>query len=284
MSIEALPEAGTMPRLVPIRADDASDAAPVYLCPHVPKCAGSTVIDHMRALPDGRFAMMEKPERRAFDQGAAPMLATLSRARFLTGHYLPHAVARLFEGRPVREIALLRDPVGYFRSFYRFYRRQTRRRDRAEAMDFAFWYRCQRRNPVSHFLLSRYWRVGVLRELLMSEDQAFDLLSERLERFWFVGSYRHCDRLLASLSLAFDLPAEVEDRNVSSDAFTLPAPLEDRIRRENRLDQALYEAFADRLWQGGPVGSRPAALPPWPHKALSEARLCLARIERHLRT
>lgn len=253
-------------------------SAAVYFLPHVPKCAGSTIINHMRFCREKVFVVTEKSERRSLGLNRMPM----EKARFLTGHYLPRAAAQAFGGREIREIVLLRDPVSYFQSLYSFYVTTSPRRHRATTMDFDLWYRCQRKNPVSHALLSRYFRVAGISELLMSQRQTLDFLSLYFDCFWFVGSYRYCNLLLGSLSQEFGIDQEIEERNVGQKNFLLSGDNQNRILADNRLDQALYEAWAERLWRRDDVGRNGAMLPSWSQKIGSEISVCLARIQRHL--
>ncbi|MDH7794243.1 MULTISPECIES: sulfotransferase family 2 domain-containing protein [unclassified Beijerinckia] len=254
-------------------------SAAVYFLPHVPKCAGSTIINHMRLHRDQVVIITEKSQRHSVDISER---STLENVRFFAGHYLPRTAVKIFLGQEIREIGLLRDPVGYFQSLYAFNIRTSARRDRAMTMDFDFWYRCHRKNPISHFLLSRYFRMPAVQELLMSQNQTLDFLSRQLDRFWFVGSYRHCNLLLDALSEEFQIGHAVEDKNVSRDNFVLSRRRRDMIRDDNRLDQALYEIWADRCWRGGNVARSAVGLSSWNRKMVDEASVCVARIERHL--
>jgi len=249
----------------------------VYFFPHTPKCAGSTISSHMGALQDDVVVLTGK----AWPGEARSRMQDIRRARFLTGHYLPRSASTLFEGHEIREIALLRDPASYFQSLYQFYLRSSVRRHRAKTIGFDLWYRCQRKNPVSHFFLSRYFRISPVREMGMTHRQVLDFLSEHFDRFWFVGSYHHCGLLLDDLSREFGLSNAVESRNVSRNSIPLPDHYRNRILQENRLDQALYDIWADRLWRGGHVNVREPALPSWSRKMRDEASVCMARIERH---
>jgi hypothetical protein len=256
-----------------------SSRSVVYFFPHTPKCAGSTILKHMQVLQDDVIVVTKKPRPAEIiiRKGNAPR-----RPQFLTGHYLPQSASNLFEGQEIREIALLRDPVSYYQSLYQFYLRSSVRRHRARTIDFDLWYRCQRKNPISHFFLSRYFRILPVREILMTQRQTLDFLSEQFDRFWFVGSYRHCDLLLDDLSSEFGLSNVIESRNVSRDKIAMPDYFRNRILHENRLDQALYDIWADRLWRRGCVRTREPVLPTWSQKIRYEASVCLARIERHL--
>lgn len=249
----------------------------VYFFPHTPKCAGSTILSHMGALRDDVVVMTGKTSLGE----AMTRKEDIRRARFLSGHYLPRSASSMFEGHEIREIALLRDPVSYFNSLYQFYLRSSIRRRRAKTISFDLWYRCQRKNPISHFFLSRYFGISPVREIWMPHQQTLDFLSAQFDRFWFVGSYRHCDLLLDDLSSEFGLSNVVENRNVSRNSFPMQDQFRNKILQENRLDQALYDIWADRLWHGGRTGSREPALPSWGRKIKCEARVCLARMERH---
>jgi hypothetical protein len=73
-----------------------------------------------------------------------------------------------------------------------------------------------------------------------------------LSTFWFVGDYTRCNELIAALAPDLGVPAtaqntcaEWQDR-VRWKPLTvdnLPSRMIDRIRRENMLDQLLWEAW-----------------------------------------
>ena len=250
----------------------------VYVFPHVPKCAGTTVVHHLRKLlPAGHLVEARKgqPIQAGFG-GRGPGVYGIH------GHHVAkRAVAHALAGNVVREIILIRDPVGYFTSMYCFYKVHSRKRDRAARLTFEDWYRCQIKNPMRHYLLTRYFGVSGLREQMMSERACLDHLSALLDGCWFVGSYRHCGSLLAHITRELGSTADIVSVNTRTIPFQLPAGFDARILADNAFDQSLYEHWADRAWHART--ERPNTLSPWPRpQVASLAATAWARAMRHI--
>ncbi|CAM5766926.1 hypothetical protein LMIY3S_01985 [Labrys miyagiensis] len=231
----------------------------VFLFPHILKCAGLSV----RA-----FLMNDVPAEQAIliysEKERDPWLKPLERVpsrqrealRILYGHRLPRSALAGFPDRPIREIGLLRDPVSWCVSMYNFLQTAPERHG-VKGWSFDKWYGTIKRNRISRFYLKHYYRVPSTKMRFLTERNRFDFLSDHFQNFWFVGDYRNCDDVVARIAAEIDVPFEKLPRvNAASDnsfrVQDLSETMRQRIREENALDQALYEAWSKRLWDGRP--------------------------------
>ena len=237
----------------------------VHFLLHIPKCAGTTVEAHFRTHLRERFMIAPRWESvmRNFVGNRYPQLSPegLAEIAVVSGHSLNEAMKALFAGADVRESVLLRDPTGYLLSFYNY--RWTRFDEGwgSEPPKFETWYNAQRRNPISRFLLNRYFDQAVPALYRLSSAQRLAFLEEKLQRFQFVGGYRQTDDMIARISAELGIPGEVSHQNVTPKrkliAADLPVKLRQRIERENALDQALYDRWVDRGWKQSPMAPPP---------------------------
>lgn len=237
----------------------------VHFLLHVPKCAGTTVERHFREHLGPGFLLAPRWNNPLRDvvgnryPGLDP--ATLAPVRVVSGHSLSRSMRRLFPEAEIRESVLLRDPTGFLLSFYNYRWARFERGLDSRPPAFETWYRAQRRNPITRFLLVRYFGQGVPALYRLSSADRLAWLEARLARFHFVGSYRRADGMIARISRELGLPETVEHQNVTPgrrlSAADLRPALAARLREENALDQALWERWKDRGWSQG-------ALPPAP--------------------
>ncbi|MFK7942577.1 MAG: hypothetical protein AB8B85_06655 [Paracoccaceae bacterium] len=230
----------------------------VHFLLHVPKCAGTTVEGHFRAHLGEAYIYAprwENPLRNVLGN-RYPRLRPqdMETVRAVSGHSLSTGMRALFPGAEIRESVLIRDPTGFLLSFYNY--RWTRFEEGwgAEPPPFERWYAGQRRNPVSRFLLNRYFEQGVPALYRLSSADRLRFLERRLARFHFVGSYRMADQMIGGISREMDIPDAVTAQNVTPKrrliAADLPFEMRQRIEDENALDQALFDRWADRGWEG----------------------------------
>ena len=237
----------------------------VHFLLHVPKCAGTTVEAHFRTHLGNRFLIAPRWESvmRNFVGNRYPdlMPEALRDVAVVSGHSLNEGMRALFEGAEIRESVLLRDPTGYLLSFYNY--RWTRFDEGwgGEPPEFETWYNAQRRNPISRFLLNRYFDQAVPALYKRSSAQRLAFLEEKLSRFQFVGGYRRTDEMIGRISADLGIPGEVNHQNVTPKrkliAADLPLKLRQRIERENALDQTLYDRWSDRGWEQDPLPPAP---------------------------
>lgn len=238
----------------------------VHFLLHVPKCAGTTVEAHFRSHLGERFMYAPRWESpmRNFIGNRYPDLTpdTLGDVCAVSGHSLSTGMRALFPGAEIRESVLIRDPLGFLLSFYNY--RWTRFNEGwgSEPPPFQRWYLGQRRNPVTRFLLNRYFDQAVPALYRLSSADRLAFLEDRLSRFHFVGSYRMADEMIGGISAELGLPTTVDARNVTPDRkltkADLSPALQSRIERDNALDQALFDRWADRGWTPGGLPAPPS--------------------------
>jgi len=245
----------------------------VHFILHVPKCAGTTVEAHFARHLGPGFLRAPRWDSVLRDVvgNRYPFLpgdARLAPVRVVSGHSLSAALARHFPGCRVEESVLLRDPLGYFLSFYNYRWVRHRAGFAPRPPDFLAWYRAQRRNPISRFLLMRYFGQGVPALYRLSSAGRLAWLEARLARFLFVGGHGSADAMIAGISRGLGCPETVERRNVTERREIGPEDLPEAFRRrilhDNALDAALHARWRDRGWREG-------AAPPGPPPRLARA-------------
>lgn len=236
-------------------------ARPLYLFYHVPKCAGTTLIAHLREhMPD---RLLQLKVRRGFlkefgggvaDLGSLP--AELDRIEVVAGHTASASVTAAFAGREVRPVTMLRDPVSFIVSMYNFRERQSAAMG-WNPVSFDHFRRTLPKNPVTRLLLLRYLGVGYPRVLALGSRKRLEIAERTLSSFWFVGSWRHADLLTAELSRRLGIEPKARSRNMSPEGSLSVEDLCEAttaaIRTENALDQLLFDRWKDALWSGRPA-------------------------------
>lgn len=234
---------------------------PLYLFYHVPKCAGTTLIAHlMEHMPDRLLRpRVRRGFLKEFGGGMADMRslpASLDAVDVVAGHAASLRVARAFPGRDVRAIAMLRDPVSFLVSIYNFRERQSSAKG-LRPVPFDHFRRTLPKNPVTRFLLLRYLGIGYPLILALDSRKRLEIVEKALSAFWFVGSWRHADRLTAELSRRFGIPEQAKARNVSPEGSLspddLPEAVSAAIRADNALDQLIFDRWQDALWSVRPA-------------------------------
>ena len=241
----------------------------VHFLLHVPKCAGTTVEDHFRATLGDGFLLAPRwhnPLRPILGNrySMTPRDPRLPHLKAVTGHSMGVSLKRHFPGAEIRESVLLRDPVGYHLSLYNFRIARHRAGTGPKPPGFAAWYRAQRRNPISRFILNHYFEQGLPALYRLSSQDRLAWLEARLRDFWFVGSYRHTDELIAGISHELGIAQQAERRNTGPPGGMTQQALDQRMRQrivtENAVDQALWDRWAERGWRAD--GHNPVEPPP----------------------
>lgn len=226
-----------------------------YFVLHVPKCAGGTIIRHLDRHLGDRAMDAPRQEGLARDLfgNRYPFEAGDPRLRDVVvfhGHALSESLKALLPGASIRESVLLRDPVGWFVSMYNFRVARQRAGIGPVVAPFEQWYRAERRNPITRFLLYRYFGEGVPWLYRLSSRAQLRVLERKLARFWFVGAYRDVDELTGRIAAELGIPGSPERRNTDSvRAVTvdgLPDGLRARIVAENPVDALLYARWKER--------------------------------------
>jgi hypothetical protein len=232
---------------------------PAYFLFHVPKCAGRTIDRHLASYAaENSYLRAHKRHGLArLMHGAAtlPDVKISDDIKAVAGHFLGVSLEQRVGRREIRRAILLRDPVSHLVSHYNF---RMSRYIAAGLRPYGFEtaYRATRRNFITHFILRNFLEISWLRLLLMSEQEKWEAISAFLKSFWFVGDYRHCNSLIAALSPELGVPAAAASQNVCDlnsavgtwrpvRAQNLPEEVVSQIKRENRLDELLWQTWRD---------------------------------------
>ena len=224
---------------------------PLHVLLHVPKCAGRTIEVHLAAhMAAEAFFLPRHPGR-----GGVSKMPPAAGIRALSGHHLARSIEGRFQGRDIRRSVLLRDPLSFHVSYYNF-RMMRYLASGGRPYSFALNYRALQRDPMAHFLLSRWLEVSPARLLVMPVAEKWRLLCDALAGFWFVADYRRCDELIAAVAPALGVPAKA--KRVNDEAAWVrtvgwqplkAADLTDEQRRriplDNPLDAALHATWAE---------------------------------------
>lgn len=232
---------------------------PLHVLFHIPRCAGQTIHHHLAShMPPERYLRVKKrkglgrlfPRQYRLDDPLNPETVDV-----ITGHWVGRSIERAFDDRPVVRSILLRDPVSQFLSYYNFrMMRYLSQGLRPYSLDIA--YRARRRNFITNFILSTFAETPWPRLALMTGAEKHAAANRFLSECDFVGDYTRCDELMATLASDLGIPAQAEPRNTSkqwlervewtplTESDLSPRMLE-TIKRDNLLDQMLWEAWKD---------------------------------------
>lgn len=232
--------------------DLPDDARTIHFLVHVPKCAGTTIEWHFQKHLGERFlwAPRWRSPLRDVIGNRYPSLTPqdLGGIDVVSGHSLSANLADKFPGARIREHVLLRDPVDWHISMYNY----RIKRAGGRGPDFSTWYGTVRRNPISRFLLNRYFGFGVPGLYRLSSAARLKWLEARLSRFAFVGGLHLTDDLIDGVAAATGVPGRAKAQNTIPEkrltAVDLAPDILDRLRRDNVLDQALFDRWKDRGW------------------------------------
>ena len=155
----------------------ACAADPVYFLLHIPRTAGQTIEFHLeehaapgtvwmpRHLPGG--PMLAKP-RHDLSQIGDPRSV-----RAVVGHDVGRSLERYFEGRVIRRVVLLRDPIGHRLSLYN-YRMMNYLNKGLGTYSFGLHVQALPRDWVAHRLLYVWLEISWARLMVMGPPKTID--------------------------------------------------------------------------------------------------------------
>jgi len=243
---------------------------PAYFCLHIPKTAGETIEYHLAAhCPPGSIWMPRRAPAPLLAFRRPPADAALIRA--VAGHHVSRSLERHFAGRDIRRVVLLREPLSLQLSLYN-YRMMNHLAKGHGVYSFVLHMAAQPRNLIAHYLLHRWLEIPQYRVAMMCDGEKYRLANEALSRFWYVGSYSSCDRLIAAMAADLGIPPVARWRNTAREWHrqinwrpltedALPAALCHQIRAQNSLDSALWESWRGAGFATAAVRARPLADP-----------------------
>jgi hypothetical protein len=254
---------------------DASRRAmplPAYLVYHVPKCAGRTIHRHLTTelQPDVYYRTQKRrgPERFLLARHYTKRMPDPGQIRVVGGHFLGVSVESWLNGRELVRSILLRDPVSHIVSYYNF-RMMRYLSQGLHPYSFELAYGATRRNFIAHYILRNFLEIPWALLARCSDEEKYALVNAFLARFWYVADYKYCDDLIAALAPRLQISAHAPARNTcfewqsrvgwrTLEPDDLPAGAIARIRRENFLDQQLWETWGEARNETSHV--RPRAL------------------------
>lgn len=232
----------------------------LHLLVHVPKCAGTSVEQHLlehlgragvwlppkrtRQLPlelFGRKYASDPPGRRAD-------------IRAVSGHFIGDSIARQFPDRTIVRSVILRQPEQQMLSHYN-YRMMRYLKSGQRPYPFVDHLYSMPVAPVAHFLLERWLEMPWPRMAAMSLRDKARLLDEALARFDRIVDIKEADAHIAWVSHDLGIPEVTTAKNTSTSwqATTGWQPLrleeladKDRAAMERRLslDRYLWRRWA----------------------------------------
>jgi hypothetical protein len=225
----------------------------VYVFPHIPKTAGSSVHYHLKTHLSGEREYIHIPiDYSLREEVLGPLPFTLrdirerAGAKVIFGHGVVRRHAAFVPGKAFREITTLRDPAERLVSHYNFWMNVLEKRGEP-LPTFDEWYAGEPRNYQTHWLAKNYLQLDTG---ALSEKQIFDRVSALLESFWLVCTLPTFENDIQKLWAALDLPAMSSRQNVTGVTHHKRFELDDALRRrlagENASDQALYERWLSR--------------------------------------
>lgn len=242
---------------------------PVYVFLHIPKTAGTSLVQMMKQqLPPGEYLDLYGVNRTT--DVLVRDLAALSperkaKIRFAAGHQVWYGIHEAL-GRPARYITFLRSPVARVLSCYRMMRR-----DPTNGFHAAIHRSCptfgQYVSSPSHPLVSNHMAVMLARRGAAADHNAddcwrvnrswLDRADANLANFWFVGmqeSYEaDCRSLCDKMGVSYTPLHERRASDEPPDALEITTDDVLKCRELNWADAALYELAVIRRGLTGEV-------------------------------
>lgn len=196
------------------------ESGPVFLLPHVPKCAGTTVELHLleQLGPKGFWSPARRARRLPIEMFGRKWDARLpgpaDAVRAVSGHYVGRSVERLFPGRATWRGVLLRDPAELLLSWYNYRMMRYRAAGRAP-YPFELALASQSVDPVANFLLERWCELPWWRIAGLSAGAKRTMLDGVLGGFDMVADISRADELIAEVSRRLGIPDATTPRNTA---------------------------------------------------------------------
>jgi tetratricopeptide (TPR) repeat protein len=242
---------------------ESAPTKPVYFILHLPKTAGSTIEAHLEE--HCQIGMVWHPEPAS--RWEIRHLPEMNRVRVVLGHHVGRSLEKYFRGSEIRRIVLLRDPVSLQISYYN-YMNMWNLYEGLGTYSFPLHLKSFPRNFCAKTFLSCWLEIPRHVMLAMSEEQKYEALNEALSRFWFVGDYTDCDRLVAAIAADLDVPPVPWKRNTAAEwdkrvdwqpmtVDKLDVATRITILRRNPIDQVLWESWHTAGFKAATVRPRP---------------------------
>jgi hypothetical protein len=228
----------------------------VYVFPHIPKTAGSSVAHHFREhlSAPGEFAHVRHGTDAAgirrdrivpFQWRDARLRA---QTRMIFGHGVKRRFCDMVPGKAPREIITLREPAERMISHYNFWMHIRERRG-LPVISFDEWYRTEPRDYQIFWIAFNYLELDFW--LYSPGDGLHDLVDSALEEFWMVSTLETFTKDMQVLMKELALPEIAERKNVGGGVrfpkrVSLTDDLRARLREENPSEYRLYDKWLER--------------------------------------
>lgn len=242
---------------------------PLLIHIHVPKCAGTTIEQHMMDQL-GPQAFWRPAKRSASlplelfgRKYRRPAALDGEHIAAISGHYVGRSIERGFAGRRIYRSMLLRDPEGLMMSWYNF--RMARYLAAGQrTYTFATHMRALPADPVAHFLLDRWLELPYAKIAAMRHDEKCLRLQDALSGMDFIGDISDCDRLTSWFGDRIGISAHAAPANTFEQCNRKVGWR--KVTREDLKPEILAELHErtqlDRwLWQRWAMGQHRLAAP-----------------------
>ena len=218
---------------------------PLWLIYHIPKTGGQTIRDRLaEQLEHGvDYVHLGKWFREAdlgYEDLAAMSPTEREKIRVLSGHPVSRDMAKLFPGRPIREVVIVREPADRLVSLYNFRPVMRERRGQPE-IGFDEFIDATEPNPMTAFLARRFG--------CQTRAQQLDDVLHELTSIWLVGRTERLDDLLPLMLAGMGLSVSDRSRsNVTGVDITrrmsITHEIREQLRARHPLDVILYDVAA----------------------------------------
>lgn len=245
----------------------------LHLILHVPKCAGTSVEQHLMTHLGPQYFWITRKRSRSVPLGVfhrkyrAPC-HSINDIAAVSGHFLGRSVERLFPGRQLIRSIVLREPKRQILSLYN-YRMMRYIKSGLKPYPFHYHLRSLPTNPVAHFILERWLELSWPQLAAMRSNSKVAELDRALASFDRIVDISEASALIAWLSRDLDLPEQSVETNTSGEWEAMtgwrPLKLGHLTRAEHaemdarlNIDRYLWRRWALKeniVWNGAGAGS-----------------------------
>lgn len=195
---------------------------PLLIHIHVPKCAGTTVEQHLvdELGRDGFWAPKKRTRKfplgwfeRKYDRATQ---VPSSRIKAVSGHFIGRSIEDMFQDRRIVRSIILREPESLMLSYYNY--RMMRYMLRGQhPYGFSLFLRATRQNFITHFLLERWLELSWLELIRMPDEKKVALLDEIMGSIHHVAQIGDTDALVEKVSGEIGISPMAQRRNTAEE-------------------------------------------------------------------
>lgn len=230
---------------------------PVLIHIHVPKCAGTTVEQHLNSELGASRTWLAPKRTRQFPLGwfrrkydRTPP-APFNQIKAVSGHFIGRSIESNFKNRRIVRSIILREPESLMLSYYNY--RMMRYILRGQhPYGFSLFLRATRQNFVTHFLLERWLELPWIELVRLTDEQKIERLDEAMSSIHHIAPIGEADALIEKISLEIGVSPMAKRRNTTKDREAETGWKTLRLAELSEADRAELEARTqlDRyLWR-----------------------------------